>query len=121
MFGALERVSIDKLPNRTRNAEDKLLLEYCRAKKDIIVDAANIDKTKRAGYVRFAKEFGYTVTALFVDASLNMALVRNASRTRQVPKGAIVSYCEKLQVPTKDEGFDFVFTLWDDWTPAGKQ
>jgi bifunctional polynucleotide phosphatase/kinase len=118
MLGSLERVSIDRLPNRTRNAEDKLLLQYCREKKDIVVDAANIDKTKRAGYIRFAREFGYVVTAVFVDASINMALVRNASRNRQVPKGAIMAYAEKLQVPTKDEGFDFIFTVWDDWLPA---
>lgn len=121
MFGALERIALDKLPNRTRNAEDKLLLQYCREKKDIVIDAANIDKAKRAGYIRFAREYGYTVTALFVDASLNMALVRNASRNRQVPKGAIVSYCEKLQVPTKDEGWDYIFTIWDDWVPDASQ
>ena len=114
------RVSIDRLPTRTRNGEDKLLLKACKSGKDIVVDAANVDKIKRKKYIRFAREYGYSVCALFMDASMDAAMARNESRGRVVPYGAIKGYAELLEVPTLDEGFDRIFTVWDDWDPRRK-
>ncbi len=117
LFSSHESVAMDKLPNRTRNAVDKMMMKLCATKKDIVVDAANIDRITRMRFVRFAKDYGYDVHALFIDTSLDAALARNEGRNRKVPEGAIRSYCSKLEVPTEAEGFKTVLTVWNDWDP----
>lgn len=117
LFSSHARVALDQLAERTRNAEDKLLIKLCSKGVDIVVDACNIDKIKRKRYLRFAKEYGYKITALMMDTALDTALARNEVRTRQLPEGAIKAYCIQLEYPSLKEGFDKVFTLWDDWDP----
>lgn len=121
LFPEHVRVSFDKLPNRTRNDEDKLILKTCRSGADVVIDAANVERIKRIKYIRFAREHGYTVHAVMIDTSLDAALVRNESRDRKVPEGAIRAYCEKLEMPTVEEGFDNVFVMWNDWDPRGRR
>lgn len=121
LFPGHVRVSFDALPNRTRNDEDKLIIRTCRKGLDIIVDSANVDRLKRMKYVRFAREFGYSVHALLIDTSLDAALARNEARERKVPEGLVRAYCEKLEMPTLDEGFDNVFIMWNDWDPRAKR
>lgn len=117
LFSSHVVVSFDRLENRTRNDEDKMILKTCRLGNDIVIDAANIDKAKRRKYIRYAKEHGYKVNAVFVDTSLDAALARNKTRERQVPEGMIRAYCEKVQYPSLDEGFENIFILWNDWDP----
>jgi predicted kinase len=117
LFSSHEQVAMDKLPNRSRNAVDKLMMKLCATGKDIVVDAANIDRITRMRFIRFAKDYGYEAHAIFVDTSLDAALARNESRDRKVPEGAVRSYCEKLEVPTESEGFSVVATVWNDFDP----
>ena len=117
MFSGHAVVSLDILQHKTRNDEDKLLIELCESGVDIVVDGANIDKVRRMGYLRFAREYGYHATALFVDTSLDAALARNELRERKVPEGAIRSYCRNLEVPEMSEGWDYVFTIWNIFDP----
>ena len=117
LFSSHVLVSFDQLPNRTRNEEDKLIMKTCKQGLDIVIDAANIDKRKRAKYINYAQEYGYSVHAVFVDTSLDAARKRNASRERQVPDGMIKSYAEKIEHPSTEEGFDTVFVMWNDWQP----
>ena len=120
MFSSHAAVSLDMLENRTKNAEDKLLMALCEKGVDIIIDGANVDKTKRRRYTRFARDYGYDAIALFVDTSLDAALARNEFRDRKVPEGAIRSYCKKLEVPEVSEGFSSVYTIWNSWDPREK-
>lgn len=120
LFSSHEAVSIDKLPSRTRNGVDKLLMAVCATGRDIVIDAANIDKVTRMRFIRFAADYGYEAHAVFIDTSLDAALARNESRSRKVPEGAIRSYCEKLEVPTEAEGFKTVYTVWNDFDPRRK-
>lgn len=117
LFSSHVTVSFDQLPNRTRNDEDKLIMRVCKRGLDLVIDAANIDKRKRAKYINYAKEYGYKVHAVFIDTSLDAARKRNASRERQVPDGMLKAYAEKIEYPSTDEGFDTVFTMWNDWQP----
>jgi bifunctional polynucleotide phosphatase/kinase len=117
LFSSHESVAMDKLPDRSRNAVDKMMMRLCAGGKDIVVDAANIDRITRMRFVRFAKDYGYDAHALFIDTSLDAALARNEGRSRKVPEGAIRSYCSKLEVPTEAEGFKTVLTVWNDWDP----
>ncbi len=117
LFSSHIRVAFDQLPNRSKNDEDKLLIKSCKSGKDIVVDAANIDISKRKKYIRFAEEYEYTPYAVVIDTQLDLALARNDFRKRKVPEGAIRSYCEMMEWPTKQEGFKDVITLWDNWDP----
>ena len=117
LFSSHVVVSFDRLPNRTHNDEDKLIMKTCRSGADLVIDAANVDKAKRRKYIRYAKEHGYTVHALFVDTSLDVALARNRARERQVPEGMIRAYCEKIEYPTVEEGFTNIFIVWNSWDP----
>lgn len=117
LFSSHRSVSMDSLPDRSRNAVDKMMMKLCAGGRDIVVDAANADRITRKRFIRFAKDYGYEAHAVFIDTSLDAALARNETRDRKVPEGAIRSYCEKLEVPTELEGFTSVFTVWNDWDP----
>lgn len=120
LFSSHEQVSMDRLPNRSRNAVDKMLIQLCSTGKDIVVDAANIDRITRMRFTRFAKDYGYDAHAVFIDTSLDAALARNEMRDRKVPEGAVRAYCEKLEMPTEAEGFANVITVWNDYDPRRK-
>ena len=118
-FSASEVVSLDRLEIRSRNAEDKLLLKILKTGKDIVVDGANVTKSKRRKYIELGHRFGYKVFVAIVDTHLHLAYARMDQRERKVPRGSMDGYANDLQWPERVEGWDGKLILWDDWDPKG--
>jgi len=100
---------------------DKLMLQAVKAKRHIVVDAANTRITQRRRYIALAKKNGYKVYALVADTSMDLAGARMKHRGRKVPKGAMENYANEMQWPKKEEGFDEVLVMWDDFDPRGEE
>lgn len=105
------RINLDML--RTRHRE-RLLLEAClEACQDFVVDNTNPTADDRARYVAPARARGFCLIAYFFDVELRDAVRRNGMRAgrAKVPAAAVVAAHRKLQPPSKDEGFDQIFTV----------
>lgn len=79
-----------------------------------IIDATHAYADLRRGDIIRYRTFGArAVVAIHITSSLDVALSRNAARTRVVPQ-SMVEYmhgCISAQPPSCHDGFDFVVTL----------
>jgi predicted kinase len=83
-----------------------LLRERLRLQQRLtIIDATNIRRKDRKPFLKIADALGAVAEAIYFDVGLPTALARNEARLRRVPNDAIASMSERLQAPSKDEGF----------------
>lgn len=73
----------------------------------VVFDAALPARRHRHHVLSIAREHGVPVIGIFVQASLELALDRNARRSqdKQVPQAALESVFSLLEPPVRDEGF----------------
>jgi predicted kinase len=110
-FDTHVRINLDML--KTRHREQLLLAACLAAKQPFVVDNTNPLPSDRARYIGAAREAGFRVVAYFFDTTLRDAIQRNNQRAgkQKIPVPAIAGTFRKLQVPTLEEGFDYVYRV----------
>jgi predicted kinase len=110
-FDTHVRINLDML--RTRNREQQLLNACLDAGQSFVVDNTNPQASDRARYVRAARAKGFRVIAYFFDVPLRDAMHRNNQRKlhQKIPAVAVAGTHKKLEPPSKNEGFDQIFTV----------
>lgn len=108
------RLSLDLL--RTRHREQRLLQVCLETQMRCVVDNTNPTRAERATYLGPAKAAGFEVVGYFFQSIAAESLWRNKQRPaeRQVPDQGIRATRNRLEMPTRAEGFDklyFVRTL----------
>jgi len=108
------RLSLDLL--RTRHREQRLLQVCLDTQMRCVVDNTNPTRAERATYLGPAKAAGFEVVGYFFQSIAAEALRRNQQRPaeRQVPDKGIRATRNRLEIPSRAEGFDklyFVRTL----------
>ncbi len=108
------RINLDML--RTRKRENLLLHACFAGGQRFVVDNTNPDQKAREKYLSGAKTAGFRAIAYYFDISPDDALPRNAQRTgkARVPEKAIHATHRKLEIPSKNEGFQEVYRVWLD-------
>ncbi|MBQ9881278.1 MAG: AAA family ATPase, partial [Synergistes sp.] len=89
-----------------------LLLRSCIDKGlDFVIDNTNPTKAERAVYISMAKAAGYRVIGYFFESRLQDCIKRNEQRTgkAKIPAKAIAATSNKLELPSRDEGFDELY------------
>ncbi len=81
-----------------------------------IVDATNLRRRDRKPWLKIAVSLGASVEAVHFDISLELALARNAARSRVVPEAAIRQMFLRLQPPQAKEGFSSIVTICESST-----
>jgi len=69
------------------------------------VDATHLTRWERRPYVQLARRYGCTLEALYFDVPVEICIRRNRKRHRIVPDQAIRAMADRLEPPTKKEGF----------------
>lgn len=78
----------------------------------VVWDATFVSPITRASVLHIAKGVGFSTTAVFMDADLEMCIARNIERDREpVPENTIRRMHESLIPPSEEEGFDHVIHL----------
>ena len=72
------------------------------------IDATNLSRKERRNWIKFARESGCAIEALYFDTPLEVCLARNRMRERRVPEDAIREMARKLAAPQVEEGFSKV-------------
>ena len=105
--GNYAHISLDIL--HTRNKENLLLTECLESGLSFVVDNTNPEIATRSNYIRKARQYGYRVIGFFFQSILKDCMKRNEERGCKVPPVAIASTSNKLQMPSKAEGFDELY------------
>ncbi len=105
--GNYAHISLDIL--HTRNKENLMLTECLESGLSFVVDNTNPEIATRANYIRKAKQYGYRVIGFFFQSIVRDCMKRNEERGGKVPPVAIASTSNKLQMPSRAEGFDELY------------
>ena len=105
--GNYTHLSLDIL--HTRNKEEQLLLECLKEGNSFVVDNTNPEVSERAKYIQKAKEYDFHVIGIFFQSIVKECVHRNEERGNKVPSKAIASTSNKLQMPSRAEGFDELY------------
>ena len=98
-------------------ANEKRALKDCFAQGiDFVVDNTNPTREDRARYIPTAKEHGYRVVGYFMQSRLQDCIARNDRREgkEKIPAKAIAMTSNKLELPSRDEGFDELYFVAND-------
>ena len=108
-------VSKDLLPSaRDKGARQIGLVEAAlRAGRPVVVDNTNPRVVDRAPLVAAARRNGARVVVYFLDTTRGECLRRNRRREgrARVPDVAVHVAASRLQPPSREEGFDELFTV----------
>ena len=105
------RISLDMLKTRHR---ENIIFEACLASKTkMVIDNTNPSKLDRARYIQRAKEAGFEVISYYFETDLASTLQRNSHREgkAKIPEVGVRATFKKLEVPSRDEGFDALFKV----------
>lgn len=108
------RVNLDTL--KTRNNERRMIAECHERGCDYVVDNTNPTREDRARYIPAAKVEGYRVIGYFMQSRLRECIERNNRRAgkEKIPSGAIAATSNRLEMPSRAEGFDELYYVAND-------
>ncbi len=72
------------------------------------LDATNLVRRDRRGWLQLGREYGARVEALWFDVPLEVCKARNAGRGRVVPEWVLDLMAARFVPPSEAEGFDEV-------------
>jgi len=103
-------VNLDTLGTR---AKEKHFVETAAMwGQDIIVDNTNIDKKTRARFFGLLKSYGYRFHAIVFDITLEENINRcHGRKTKRFPAHILKAYRNRLEMPTKEEGFRMISVI----------
>ena len=105
--GNYAHISLDDL--HTRNKESQELMKCLESGNSFVIDNTNPETSDRAAYIQKAKEHGYQVIGIFFQSRVKDCVRRNEERGGKVPSKAIACTSNKLQMPSRSEGFDELY------------
>ena len=113
-FNTHIRINMDML--KTPHREDLLLKACLEMKQSFVIDKTNPLVINREKYIQAAREAGFQVVAYYFLPNLKLSLERNAARSgkERIPDQGLIATFRKLQPPSLEEGFDFLFTVGHD-------
>ena len=90
------------LPYKTVRARAKKLTakrkeNYVEGRLGLIIDGTGRDFDRISKQARELENFGYDTHMIFVNTSLDVALLRNAKRPRSVPTSVVTNYLKSVQ------------------------
>ena len=102
------RINLDILHTRIADCQKK----GC----DYVVDNTNPTREDRARYIPVAREAGYRVIGYFMQSRLQECIQRNNQRDgkEKIPSKAIAMTSNKLEMPSRSEGFDELYFVKND-------
>ena len=108
-FHSHVRLSLDLL--RTRHRERRLLQVCLETQMQCVIDNTNPTRAERAVYIGPARAAGFAVVGYFFESIAAQAVARNQQRPpeRQIPERGIRGTRNRLELPTRAEGFDQLY------------
>jgi predicted kinase len=100
------RLSLDMLKTRHR---ERLLVQVCiETRQPFVVDNTNPTRAEREAYISVAKKAVFRVIGYYFQSRVEDCKRRNEQRpaAQQVPLRGILGTAGRMELPSKEEGFD---------------
>lgn len=113
-LSAVTRINLDTLHTRNKEA---VMIADCQSKGlDYVIDNTNPSREDRVRYIPVAKNAGYHVVGYFMQSRLQECIQRNDLREgkEKIPANAIAMTSNKLEMPSRSEGFDELYFVKND-------
>jgi predicted kinase len=110
-FNTHVRVNRDMLKTQRR---EQLLIKAClEGKTKFVVENTNLTRAVRAAYIARAKQAQFSVIGYYFESAPKDAVQRNQLRAEndRVPAVAIWAANKRLELPTREEGFDNLYRV----------
>jgi predicted kinase len=108
-FATHMRINLDML--KTRNRENRFLEACIETRQPFVVDNTNASRAERQKYIEAAKQGGFKVIGYYFQSKIEDCKRRNELRPveQQIPLQGIRGTSGRLEIPSKDEGFDELY------------
>ena len=108
-FSTHVRISLDLL--KTRHREQRLLEACLGTGQRFVIDNTNPTRAERVKYVETARVARYSISGYYFQSRVGDCSRRNCERpgSERVPDVAVLSTAKKLELPSRDEGFEQLF------------
>lgn len=96
--------------------------QLLRTRRNLALDATNVQRDDRREYVEAASHAGYRVIAVWFAVPLDVLVERDAQREdagKRVGEERIRQFLAAAEAPTAEEGFDEVWTVGPDGQLTG--
>jgi predicted kinase len=100
------RINLDMF--KTRHRERRFLQTCIETRQRFVVDNTNPTRTERQVYLEAARQAGFRVIGYYFQSQIEDCKRRNAQRPveERVPVPGILGAAGRLQIPSREEGFD---------------
>ena len=105
--------SIQKAPNKVFKIAYDHMQENGSKKFDCAFDATNLTTALRKKVISAMRPYYDFILCYYFQPNLAECLERNSKRDRKVPDKVIESMVQKFEIPTTEEGFDYVCKIRD--------
>ena len=82
--------------------------EYGCLSENVVFDATNINADRRKALVKEMRPYFDIIIFKWFSTPIDICVHRNMKRERQVPQEVIKKMWWNFEVPTKDEGWDYI-------------
>jgi predicted kinase len=108
-FSTHVRINLDML--KTRHREQRLLASCLETQQPFVVDNTNPTRAERRVYIEAARPRLFRVVGYYFQSRLEDCARRNAERAgeHQVPLKGLLGTGGRLELPSRDEGFDELY------------
>ena len=105
-FATHMRINLDML--KTRHRENRFLQACIETRQPFVVDNTNPTRAERQVYIEPTKQAGFRVIGYYFQSKVEDCQRRNEQRPaeEQIPLRGILGAAGRLQIPSRDEGFD---------------
>ncbi|HLH73378.1 MAG TPA: ATP-binding protein [Chloroflexota bacterium] len=90
---------------------ESLASQAMKLKRDLLFDATNVSRSRRAAAIAAARRHGLSPIAVYVETPLTTAHQRNQGRPVPVPTEVVNRFGEHLEPPSLAEGFDKIIRV----------
>ena len=108
-FATHMRINLDMLTTRRR--ESRFLQGCIETRQPFVVDNTNPTRADRQVYIEAAKQAGFRVIGYYFQSRVEDCTRRNEQRSgkERIPVQGILGAAGRLQIPSRNEGFDELF------------
>jgi predicted kinase len=108
-FATHMRINLDLLKTRHR---ERCFVQVCvETRQPFVVDNTNPTRAERHVYIEAAKQAGFRVIGYYFQSKVEDCKRRNEQRPveERIPVRGIHGAAGRLQIPSRDEGFDELY------------
>jgi len=108
-FATHLRINLDML--KTRHRESRFLQACIETRQPFVVDNTNATRAERHVYIEAARHAGFRAIGYYFQSRVEDCKRRNEQRPAEerIPVRGILATSARMELPSRDEGFDELF------------